>query len=205
MAKKCRTCGKPANEWDAVYTSTQRDCSPACAIEYSKTDQGRKAIKKVRRAETRERKQKLISKSEWIKKAQYEAYNPWVRARDRDDPCISCGRTVAEVESQDIGDFGYWDCGHYRSIGSCPELRFHPLNGHKQCKRCNGGDGKYGKFNRKSALVHEQYREGLIAKLGLETVEWIEGPHEAKHYTIDDLKEIIAKYKRLKWELDNAA
>jgi hypothetical protein len=32
-------------------------------------------------------------------------------------------------------------------------------------------------------------------------VEWIEGKHEAKHYTIDELKEIKQKYTKLAREL----
>ncbi|MFK5282538.1 hypothetical protein ACI3PL_23545 [Lacticaseibacillus paracasei] len=34
------------------------------------------------------------------------------------------------------------------------------------------------------------------------SVEWLEGPHEPKHYSADDLKEIKAKYTALARELE---
>jgi hypothetical protein len=34
-------------------------------------------------------------------------------------------------------------------------------------------------------------------------VEWLEGPHEAKHYSKEDLEEIAAKYRRKTRELKN--
>ncbi len=40
-----------------------------------------------------------------------------------------------------------------------------------------------------------EYRIRLIKKIGLDKVEWLEGPHEPAKYTIDDLKELIVKYK----------
>ena len=95
---------------------------------------------------------------------------------------------------------GQWDCGHYLSVGSHPELRFEELNAYKQCKSCNGGAGRYAGKNR---TVSQQYRENLIQKIGVSLVEWLEGLHDAKHYTIDDLKEITAKYKAKCKQLQN--
>ena len=45
------------------------------------------------------------------------------------------------------------------------------------------------------------YRIALIAKIGQERVDWLEGPHEPAKYTIDDLKAIHAKYKQLNKEI----
>ena len=33
--------------------------------------------------------------------------------------------------------------------------------------------------------------------IGAEAVTWLEGPHEPKHYSIDDLKQIKARYLAL--------
>lgn len=41
------------------------------------------------------------------------------------------------------------------------------------------------------------YRKGLIAKVGIELVEWLEGHHEPKKYTVDDLQAIKAHYTAL--------
>jgi hypothetical protein len=123
----------------------------------------------------REAKLKAKPRSKWMAEAQ-AAFNKYVRLRDADCPCISCGIT-----------YGKWNAGHYRSVGSNPSLRFEPLNNHKQCVQCN--QSKSG-----NAI---EYRIGLIARIGLESVEWLEGPHEPKKYTIEDLKAIKAKYTAL--------
>jgi len=45
------------------------------------------------------------------------------------------------------------------------------------------------------------YRQALIEKIGIDKVEWLEGPHEPQKYTVDDLISIKAEYtKRLKDE-----
>ena len=141
---------------------------------------------KQKRRDLRERKAQLKSRNDWVKEAQAE-FNKFIRLRDASEPCISCG----EVNPPMLHG-GQWDCGHYLSVGSHPELRFEELNAYKQCKSCNGGAGRYAGKNR---TVSQKYRENLIQKIGLTKVEWLEGPHEAKHYTIDDLKEITARYK----------
>jgi len=92
-------------------------------------------------------------------------------------------------------------CGHYLSVGAHPELRFEPNNAHLQCTRCNGGAGKYGNFNNKGETVAKNYRINLIKKIGQAKVDWLEGPHEAKNYTIDDIKEIKSLYKQKLKEL----
>ena len=149
---------------------------------------------KQKRRDLRERKAQLKSRNDWVKEAQAE-FNKFIRLRDASEPCISCG----EVNPPMLHG-GQWDCGHYLSVGSHPELRFEELNAYKQCKSCNGGAGRYAGKNR---TVSQKYRENLIQKIGLTKVEWLEGPHDAKHYTIDDLKEITAKYKAKCKQLQN--
>ena len=151
------------------------------------------AREKRERKEHRERKAKLKSRSKWIKDAQENAFNPYIRKRDRGRPCISCGRTEAEVEGADgWRPGGAWDCGHYLSVAAKPELRFHPWNAWRQCKSCNGGSGKYA---RKNYTVSAEYRERLIKEIGLKNVEWLEGPHEPQKWTIEEIAEIKQYYK----------
>jgi len=40
-----------------------------------------------------------------------------------------------------------------------------------------------------------------VIKIGLERVEWLEGPHDPVKYTIEDLQEMLSKYQSLnkKW------
>lgn len=173
--KKCRICREPFTPRKAL----QIVCGPSCALLHTKQkgEKERKAIAKVERKAIKVRKEQLKGRAEYMKEAQ-QAFNAWVRERDYGQPCISCG-TTANVQ---------YAAGHYRTTQACPELRFEPLNVHVQCNRnCNMG---------KSGNLIE-YRIGLIARIGAEKVAWLEGRHEAKRYTIDDLKEIKTKYRAM--------
>ena len=180
--KKCRVCREaytPRKELQVV-------CSPNCALLHAKQkrERERKALDKIERKAIREAKERVKPRSEYMKEAQ-SAFNSWVRERDAGLPCISCG-TTADVQ---------YAAGHYRTTQAAPELRFEPLNVHRQCNRnCNMG---------KSGNLIE-YRIGLVARIGAEKVAWLEGPHEPKHYSIDDLKQIKAQYKAMTHELQKA-
>jgi hypothetical protein len=139
---------------------------------------------KRERKETKERKAKLKPRRDWLREAQ-SAFNKFIRTRDAGQPCISCGRHHN----------GQWHAGHYLSTGARPELRFDERNVHLQCAPCN---------NHLSGNI-VLYRQGLIAKLGLAVVEELEGPHEPKHYSIDDLREIKARYTALARQLTKEA
>ena len=192
--KKCKECGdlfSPPNSIRKVCF--KYECQVAFATAHAKKVA---AVREKReRQALREAKERIKRRSEWLEDAQ-RWFNKFVRLRDAEDPCISCKRTDDRVEWV-VG--GKWDCGHFLSRGSHPELRFEELNAHKQCKKCNGGAGK---FARKNRTVSQEYRANLINKIGLEKVEWLEGPHEARHYTIDELKQLIAHYKMKCKELE---
>ena len=150
---------------------------------------------KAFRKETRQRKEAILTVSDWTKKAQVE-FNRYIRQRDKDLPCISCGRHDAEIKESFRG--GKWDAGHFLSRGAFPELRFEPDNCHRQCKSCNGGSGRFAKKDR---TVSQEYRRRLVDRIGILRVEEVERPHPAKRYRVDDLKEIHQKYKDLNKEL----
>jgi len=46
-----------------------------------------------------------------------------------------------------------------------------------------------------------EYRIRLIEKIGQDQVDWLEGPHEPKRYTRDDLQSLKAKYRKMAREL----
>jgi hypothetical protein len=73
-----------------------------------------------------ERRMAVKPISYFIKQAQH-AFNEFIRYRDRDFPCISCGRHHD----------GQYHAGHFRTTGASPELRFDEDNCHKQCSACN--------------------------------------------------------------------
>ncbi|WP_122241617.1 recombination protein NinG [Pseudomonas syringae group genomosp. 3] len=179
-AKKCRVpeCGAsfvPQKLGQAV-------CSPACAIIDAPRNQAkaRKALAQVERSEIKVRKEKLKTRSDHMKDTQ-QAFNEWVRHRDMGEPCVSCGRHHN----------GQWHAGHYRSVGGHPALRFEPLNVWRQCAPCN--------THKSGDLVN--YRAELVRRIGIVSVEWLEGPHEPQKYTIEELKALTAKYRALTREL----
>ena len=178
--KKCRHC----REQFSPSKPLQVACSIPCALSLTraKQERERKALASRERKEIRAAKQRLKTRADHMREAQVE-FNAWVRQRDRDQPCISCDKTDAEVKAQAVG--GTWDAGHYRSTGSCPELRFEPLNAHRQCKRCN----------RDLSGNAVEYRIRLVQRIGADRLAWLEGPHEPKRYTIEDLKAIKAEYR----------
>lgn len=156
-------------------------CGLAIADQPENQKKARVAIEQRERREIKARKKKVKPRAEYMQEAQ-DAFNAWIRERDAGQPCISCD-TTADVQ---------YCAGHYRTVGACPELRFEPLNVHRQCNRnCNMG--------RSGNIV--EYRIRLVKKIGAEAVAWLEGPHEPKKYTIDDLQQIKAHYRALLREL----
>ncbi|RON88449.1 recombination protein NinG [Pseudomonas fluorescens] len=163
----------------------QAVCSPKCALAIApaNTEKARKAIAQRDRREIQVRKEKLKTRADHLREAQ-AAFNEWVRLRDADRPCISCGRHHE----------GQYHAGHYRSVGANPELRFEPLNVWKQCAPCN--------THLSGNLVN--YRISLLQGIGAEKVEWLEGPHQPRKYTVEEIKTIKAEYRAKTRELKRA-
>ena len=189
-AKKCKEC----QEYFQPVNSLQNVCGWPCALERVNRINNKKAtvaLKKeesLRKSDLRARKEALKSKSKWLAEAQ-AVFNKFIRLRDANEPCISCGRFVHD---NDLITGSRWDCGHYLTRGAFPELRFVEQNCAKQCSSCNGGSDKYTK---KAHTVTQQYTENLVKKIGIVQFEWLKAKHEAKKYTIDDIKEIKAEYQ----------
>lgn len=160
---------------------TQKVCGDiGCAVEFARREAKRKQDK-ARRKALREGRERLKRLSDFAAEAQV-AFNAFIRARDRGQPCISCGKNTGCK----------MNAGHYLSRGARPELRYNEDNTHLQCEKCNVWlSGNIG-----------EYRKNLILKIGQERVDWLEGPHEPAKYTKDDLKEIKAMYKTKLKELE---
>lgn len=178
----CRVMFTPARAAQAVCGEIE------CAIAHGQSEKGRtiasKALAEVGRRDIKVRKEKLKSRADHLKDTQ-QAFNAWVRARDVALPCVSCGRHHQ----------GKYDAGHYRTVGSNPALRFEPKNCHRQCSPCN---------TRLSGNI-VNYRIELVKRIGAEAVEWLEGPHEAKKYTVEQLKAMTAEYRAKTRGLKRAA
>ena len=163
---KCKICRVEYKKW----RMTQKVCgSVECAAEYA-----RQVREKEERKELRARKEKLKTRTQWLKEAQIE-FNRWIKERDRGLPCISCGR-------HHRGDI---HAGHYRSVGAAPQLRFNEDNVHLQCAPCNT-------YLSGNAI---EYRRGLLERIGLQRVQRLEANSETIRWTIEDAKRVKAEYK----------
>ena len=169
--KKCKfsECG----ETFKPFTSLQQVCSGSikCAVGFAK-EKERKKFK----TDTREMKKELLQKDRKYQLVLAQnAFNAFIRERDRGYPCIDCGCYEA----------AQWQAGHYKTRGGFPELRFEESNVFKQCSQCNK-NGLRGTV---------EFRRNLVERIGIARVEWLEGPHEPKNYSIDDIIAIKNKYK----------
>lgn len=176
-SRKCKSC-------KAEFTPTrpmQKVCSPDCAYALikAKAEQDRRKDAIKDRLSVRKRLDAMRTLPQLKKKAQ-TAFNAFIRARDEGRPCISCGIKLSES-----GIGGGVDCGHFRSVGSAPNLRFEENNAHAQCKRCN-------RYLSGNAI---EYRKGLIERIGLAEVERIEADQTVRKYTREFLIQLASEYR----------
>lgn len=167
---RCKICQSEFTK----RSMTHKVCGTDCSLIFAKQERERRE-----RKQDKVRKEKLKSRSDYIKEAQI-AFNTYIRERDRAKGCVSCG---ASLRLEGIG--GGYDCGHYRSIGSAPHLRFDERNAAGQCKKCN----RYG------AGRPVDYRIVLRRRIGLEALELLESDQTPRHFTIEELKAIKQEYK----------
>jgi len=156
-------------EWFEKEREFQVTCNKfECAIKHGK---------KILSQETNKAKKEMCQNSKkYLKDKAQKLFNEFIRKRDKNEHCISCGHS---------GDRQF-HAGHYRPTGRNEALRFNEDNCHKQCSICN---------NHLSGNLNA-YRVGLIHKIGLEKVEELEANNNIKSFTIEELKEIIEKYKQ---------
>lgn len=164
--KRCAVC----REKFQPRSMTHKACKPECAVIHAE------AIRKAQdRKSDRERRVALKTRQDWLREAQ-TAFNAFIRARDHDQPCISCGRFHT----------GSYDAGHYRSVGAQPALRFDESNVHKQCVPCNQHKG--------GNII--EYRIRLVEKIGRVGVEWLEMEHPPLKLDIPGIQAIKDEYQR---------
>ena len=154
-------------------------CDWKCSIEYDK----QKKAKKEKKQLTIDRREFKLNDKKTQKNLAWKAFSRFIRLRDKDLGCISCGTKNDVV----------YAAGHFRSRGAMGALMFHEDNVHKQCN-------KY--CNKELSSNYVNYKPALIEKIGLERVEWLEGHHEPKQYTVQYLVEIKLKYLKLCREME---
>lgn len=184
--RRCALCKKKVLVSDVVIGGIKAFCSFDHLIEFTRSAPAKKIAQKSIRADIREKKENLKTAGDYIKEAQ-ASFNSYIRIRDVNKLCISCGCLPGDTVRG-----GKFDAGHYRSRGSASHLKYHLLNCHSQCVKCN----RYLSGN----VV--EYRKGLIARIGAERVEKLEMDNNPRKLTIDYLKRVkkIFNYRKRLYE-----
>ena len=177
--RRCRKCKEYELVENGMIINNAFYCSDKCMTSYA-IDQSTKLRAKRERTDIRKEKERIKTKADYLRDAQ-QAFNTFIRERDAGNPCISCGRHHQ----------GQYHAGHYQSVGAHPEMRFDEKNCYLQCAPCN---------NHLSGNIIE-YRKTLLSQYGQSLLDYLEGAHKPKHYTIDDIKEITKKYRAKTREL----
>jgi hypothetical protein len=111
-------------------------------------------------------------------------FNNYIRLRDNDQPCISCGKVKP-----------YLQAGHYFPVQGYDGLRFNELNVNGECPGCNNFDSSH--------LIH--YGDNLRAKIGeysYGTLKYLASEYKREGYkwSRSELQQLIDHYK---WKISN--
>ena len=185
--RKCRVC----RESFQPKRCLQQACSYECEVKLAELAAAKSKAKRekdCRVAEMASRKIFRMAKDKHKTITEHAAdtqkpVNAYIRYRDKDKGCISCGKPLR----------GTFHAGHYKPVGKGLNwfIRFHHDNIFGQCIQCN---------NYKSGNQAEM-RKGVLARIGQERLDWIEGPHPDAKFTVEQLKQIASEHKQLLKEL----
>lgn len=126
---------------------------------------------------TKKKMQADIETVQELMKAAQIVFNKFIRIRDKNQLCISCG---SKLENK-------FDAGHYFSSGGHKAITFDEDNVHGQCVACN--QWKHGN------LI--QYQIGIEQRIGGERlIQLHEKAHKSVKYTREELRDLIANYKQ---------
>lgn len=165
---RCKNCKQ---KFDQVRFNQKYCLDPECVKAWvaDAKDQNWKKTKKKMQSD--------IETVQELMKATQIIFNKFIRIRDKDQPCISCG---SKLENK-------FDAGHYFSSGGHKAITFDEDNVHGQCVACN--QWKHGN------LI--QYQIGIEQRIGGERLMQLhEKAHKAAKYTREELRELIANYKQ---------
>ncbi len=128
--------------------------------------------------EKKVRKDALKTREDYFQDA-LVMFNSFIRARDKNNPCISCDKPAGQYRLTS---------GHFYPQGTYRNIALDERNAHGQCWfNCN---------KNKSGNLHE-YRPRLINKIGIKIVEQldIDAQQKVGKQSIEELKEIKNFYR----------
>lgn len=182
-SRKCRLCKAYAKIADGQVLNGGFYCCQDHLIQYAmqNRDKGKKIAK---RADSQRKREFYADDLQTRREAAVLWFNRYIRLRDKDLPCISCGTTKPDIQ---------YHAGHFKTT-HVTSLRFDEQNVNKQCSRCN---------NYLSGNLAE-YRKGLVVKYGQGVLDRIEGPQPIIKITAAWYKSIEDTYKAKCKELQSA-
>ena len=149
-----------------------------------------KARKNLATRRTRDDKANLRNESTRHQlKLTQDVFNEMIRLLDANENCIACNKSDAEIP--DIYTGGKFDCGHYKTRGAFPQLRFHAPNAFKQCKGCNGGSNY---FSAKRETVNTQFEAGIVRRFGTDHLAHLKSHHPDRKWKPGELIEMRAVF-----------
>ena len=108
-----------------------------------------------------------------LKALAIKTFNKWIRERDKNKGCISCGGGVHNA--------GHFYHGHIYSA-----LQFNEVNVQGQCVHCNLS----------KAGNEKGFRQGLIRRYGQDKVDLLDSAaRQRKQWTAFELEQIIKQYQ----------
>lgn len=169
--KKCKVCKEP---FIPSYSTMQATCTSIdCIVSYAKLNKS-----KADRAEIADMRKRTRTAS-WYRAELQRVFNEYIRLRDRDKPCVSCGCDMRARKG---------DASHFYSVGAYPNLRYNEYNVHLACVSCNQHRG---------GNLHE-YRIRLPERIGAEAFSQLQRERHGKlRLNIPDLEHKITYYRKL--------
>lgn len=157
-AKGCTVRFVPDKPW---ITWHDENCGAAIGLE--KLAKIKAAKLKADRKDFARRKEAIKTPADHKKPAQ-SAVNRYVNLRDRDKPCISCGKSPY---------LGVRHASHYKARGSNSALTYNLYNINSSCYSCNVAN---------SGNI-PGYRKGIIEKYDADRLEWLDNHPRSRDYS----------------------
>lgn len=180
--RKCLYCKQNKPKADGLILPVGFFCCHEHAVKYAYDRQKKQFAREKARQEKAKRKadreEKIAARPRsWYLAEAQRWFNRFIRLRDSGKPCISCGKPdkIGHVRN----------ASHYISVGASDFLRYNEDNVHASCYSCN---------RPKSGNIAE-YRPRLAEKIGVDRLEVLETSPRLKKWDVEELKELISKYK----------
>jgi hypothetical protein len=149
---KCKKCNRCNKEFEPLKYATSKTKCQECIKEFNKAKTFERLKKQIEKPLKERKPIKVKPDTKAI------ALSKFIKQRDADKPCISCGKIMQPHEIQ---------AGHYIARGQSTKLKYEPRNIHAQCWNCNNN-------HQRQQETKKGFTRGLITRYGVQEVEWLE-------------------------------